>query len=77
MAVNSKPRTDVQPIAVTFAVAKKLTGLGLTTLWKLAGQHRIETIHIGRRTLITYRSLEELLAPPEPMPASAPLAQQN
>ena len=53
----------MKPIAVTFASAKKLSGLGLTTLWGLAKEKRIETVRVGRRTLITFRSLEALLLP--------------
>jgi hypothetical protein len=54
------------PLSVTFAKAHEISGLGLTTLWKLARQRRIEVVRIGRRTLITYRSLSRLLLPPEP-----------
>jgi hypothetical protein len=61
----------VRPIAVTFATARNISGLGLTTLWKLGKQHRIELVRVGRRTLITYRSLERLLLPqPSPVDAS-------
>jgi hypothetical protein len=51
------------PLAVTFPAARRLSGLGLTTLWRLAREHRIETVRVGRRTLITYRSLARLLLP--------------
>ena len=54
---------SVKPIAVTFPIAKKITGLGLTTLWRLAKEKRIEITRVGRRTLITFRSLEKLLLP--------------
>jgi hypothetical protein len=43
--------------------AKKLSGLGNTTLWRLIKERQLETVHVGRRTLITFRSLEALLAP--------------
>jgi hypothetical protein len=44
--------------------------LGLTTLWKLAKEKRIEVVRVDRRTLITFRSLEKLLLPgPSPMDA--------
>ena len=56
----------VPPLAVTFVTARQISGLGLTTLWKLARERRIEVVHVGRRTLITYRSLERLLLPPRP-----------
>lgn len=64
MAETGMPPSNAQPITVTFPTARKLTGLGLTTLWKLAGEQRIETVRIGRRRLIIYRSLEALLAAP-------------
>jgi hypothetical protein len=52
-----------KPLSVTVATAKKLSGLGNTTLWGLIKKQRLETVHVGRRTLITFRSLEALLAP--------------
>lgn len=54
---------DLEPLAVTFKVASRITGLGLTTLWKLAKENRIEIVRVGRRTLPTYRSLKKLLLP--------------
>jgi hypothetical protein len=52
-----------RPLAVTFATARQLSGLGLTSLWRLARERQIETVRVGRRTLITYRSLVRLLLP--------------
>jgi hypothetical protein len=60
-----------KPLTVTFASGKKITGLGLTSLWKLAKENRIEIVRIGRRTLITYRSLERLLLP-DPVDSTPP-----
>ena len=57
------PENELTPITVTFPTAKKITGLGLTTLWKLAKEKRIEIVRIGGRSLITYRSLQALLTP--------------
>jgi hypothetical protein len=54
---------ELTPITVTFPTAKKITGLGLTTLWKLVKEKRIEIVRIGGRSLITYRSLQALLTP--------------
>jgi hypothetical protein len=53
----------VPPLAVTFATGQRISGLGLTTLWRLARERQIETVRVGRRTLITYRSLARLLLP--------------
>jgi hypothetical protein len=55
--------TRLSPLAVTFPTAKRISGLGLTTLWKLGKERRIELVRVGRRTLITMRSLEMLLMP--------------
>ena len=52
-----------KPLSLTVATAKKLSGLGNTTPWRLIKERQLETVHVGRRTLITYRSLEALLTP--------------
>jgi hypothetical protein len=54
---------SVKPLTVTVAAASKLSGLGNTTLWNLIKQRTLERIRVGRRTLVTYRSLESLLSP--------------
>ena len=61
--ITAAPADALAQLAVTFPTAKKVSGLGLTSLWKLAKGKRIEIVRIGRRTLITYRSLERLLLP--------------
>jgi hypothetical protein len=62
-----------RPITVTFPTAKRISGLGMTTLWQLAKDQRIEVVRVGRRTLILYASLERLLAPASgPSAASKP-----
>jgi len=52
-----------KPLTVTVATAKRLSGLGNTTIRALIKDQTLETVHVGRRTLITYRSLEALLTP--------------
>jgi hypothetical protein len=52
-----------KPLTVTVATAKHLSGLGNTTIWSLIKDQTLETVRVGRRTLISYRSLEALLAP--------------
>jgi len=56
---------DIEPLAVTFKVAEKISGLGATSLWEAAKEGRIRLIHPPgiRRTLIWYQSLKELLSP--------------
>jgi hypothetical protein len=54
---------DLKPLTVTVAVARKISGLGNTTVWSLIKQRKLEVVRVRRRTLITFRSLEALLAP--------------
>jgi len=54
---------DSKPLTVTVAAARKISGLGNTTIWGLIKQGKLEAVRIGRRTLITFRSLETLLTP--------------
>lgn len=54
------------PLAVTLATARKISGLGYTTLWKLIGNGTLGTIRVGRRRLIAYESLRLLLTPESP-----------
>jgi hypothetical protein len=56
---------DPKPLTVTVAAARKISGLGNTTIWALIKQGKLEVVRIGRRTLVTFRSLEALLAPSE------------
>jgi excisionase family DNA binding protein len=63
---------STKPITVTIATARKLSGLGNTTVWALLKRGKLEAVRVGRRTLITVRSLEALLAPAsasEPQPS--------
>jgi hypothetical protein len=54
-----------EPIAVTVSEARRLTGLGNTTLYKLIGQGHLIVRRAPNidRTLIDYGSLKRLLAP--------------
>lgn len=72
-APSDKELHTTKPLAVTVATARKISGLGNTTLWALIKDRRLQAVRIGRRTLITYCSLEALLAPdsgaePKPRP---------
>jgi excisionase family DNA binding protein len=50
-------------LTVTVAEAQRLTGLGATTIWKLGADKKVEFVRVGRRTLITFASLQRLLTP--------------
>ena len=64
--ITTRAADGLPPLTVTFREARRISGLGLTTLWLLAREHQIETVRVGRRTLITYRGLARLLLPAEP-----------
>jgi hypothetical protein len=56
------PRMNVaNPISVTVADARRLSGLGNTKLWQLIANGQLTTVRVGRRRLILYASLLELL----------------
>jgi hypothetical protein len=52
-----------KPITVTVAMARKLSGLGNTTLWALIKVGKLKTVRVGRRRLVVVDSLEALLTP--------------
>jgi hypothetical protein len=53
------------PITVTVREACRLSGFGLTTVWKFVKEGRLKTRRVPGidRTMIVYSSLEELLTP--------------
>lgn len=52
-----------KPLTITVATARKISGLGNTTLWQLIKDRKLDTVCVGRRRLIVFASLEALLAP--------------
>jgi len=62
-ATGTNPASDVKPLTVTVHTARKISGLGNTTIWKLIKERKLEAVYVGRRTLVTVRSLEQLLSP--------------
>ena len=53
--------TDGTPITVTIKTAKALSGLGNTKIWQEIKAGRLKTVSVGRRRLVLYHSLLELL----------------
>jgi excisionase family DNA binding protein len=54
---------ETKPLTVTVPTARKISGLGNTKIWALIKDGKLEVVRVGRRTLVTYRSLEALLQP--------------
>ena len=50
-------KQEAQPLTITVKQALELSGLGLTKLYELINSGELETVFVGRRRLITYRSL--------------------
>lgn len=50
-----------EPISVRIAMAVRLTGIGRSTLYELIKSGEIETVKIGRSTLIPFRCLKRLV----------------
>jgi len=51
-----------QPLAVPVKAARNSLGIGNTKMWELIKEGEVETIKIGRRTLVIFASLENLIA---------------
>jgi hypothetical protein len=52
-----------EPITVTVATAKELSGLGTTKIWALIREGKLKVVRVGRRTLVVFTSLKAVLAP--------------
>jgi excisionase family DNA binding protein len=53
----------MEPVATSVNGAAKALGLGRTTIYELIKSGRLETIKIGRRTLIKTASIRALINP--------------
>jgi len=51
----------MEPITTTIDGARKATGLGTTKIYELIGAGKLETVKIGRRTLVKVASIRALL----------------
>jgi hypothetical protein len=52
-----------RPLTVTVAMARKISGLGNTTIWALIKTGELQSVLVRRRRLVVYGSLERLLSP--------------
>jgi excisionase family DNA binding protein len=51
----------MDPITVTITDAKKALGIGHTTIYRLIGQGKLDTLKMGRRTLIKTASIRRFV----------------
>ncbi len=54
-------RSRATPIAVPVDEACQIGGFGKTKAWELIAANTLRTVKIGRRRLVLYASIEELL----------------
>ncbi|RYE63511.1 MAG: DNA-binding protein [Oxalobacteraceae bacterium] len=54
------PEPKLEPITVRICDAIRLTGISRTALYRLIRAGKVETVKLGRCTLIRYRSLKKL-----------------
>ncbi|MEG3083668.1 helix-turn-helix domain-containing protein [Sphingomonas sp. PB2P12] len=52
----------MDPITVTIENAKTALGIGHTTIYRLIGEGRLQTVKLGRRTLVKTDSIRQLVA---------------
>jgi hypothetical protein len=68
--ITDRAAAAVSPLAVTVHRACELSGLGPTSIWALLKDGRLEAVRVPGvwRTLVSFASLEGLLAPSDVAP---------
>jgi excisionase family DNA binding protein len=51
----------LSPITYTIADACRVSGLGKTKIYSMISEGRLQKVKVGKRTLVTAKSLNELL----------------
>lgn len=51
---------SIEPLTVRIGDAVRLTGISRSTLYELIRAGRVETVKVGRSTLVRYASLKKL-----------------
>jgi excisionase family DNA binding protein len=59
--MTTDEQTRLEPLTVTVQEARRLTGLGNTTLYRLIGEGKLRTVKVGARTLVIYQSIKALI----------------
>lgn len=56
-----QPREATEPLTLSIKDAAKLLGLGRSTIYRLIGDRQLETVKVGRRTLIKTASIRSVV----------------
>jgi excisionase family DNA binding protein len=59
--LHSRETKDGQPLLVTVEEAARLLGIGRTTMFGLIGSGEIKSVRLGKRRLISRKSLEQFV----------------
>jgi excisionase family DNA binding protein len=59
--VDRKSKLRPEPLTVTVREAKELSGLGWNSIWNAINDGRLKITRVGRRVLIHYDTLKEML----------------
>lgn len=59
--VTGKAFEAIDPLAVTVNRAAELSGLGVSTVWALIKDGKLESTSVGRRRLVIFTSIKRLL----------------
>jgi len=51
----------MEPLTITINDTKKATGLGTTKIYELINQGKLQTVKVGRRTLVKTASIRALV----------------
>ena len=54
-------RQPLKPVSATIDDTCHITGLGRTKVYELIGEGKLKAVAIGRRRLVLYSSIEELI----------------
>jgi excisionase family DNA binding protein len=61
LAIDAHTESTPEPISVRVRTAVQLTGISRSRIYELIAAGEIETVKIGRSTLIPYRCLKRLI----------------
>jgi hypothetical protein len=56
------PQSTPEPITIPIKEALRISGLGLTKIYELINDGRVQTVKIDNRRLVIYESLKALLS---------------
>jgi hypothetical protein len=56
--------TLTEPVTCTVRDASRISGLGVSTIWKLIAEGRLDSLLVYNRRLVVLASLREILTPP-------------